>query len=413
MPYLILDPTEDYSAQQKRFLDGLGLKAVALFSTRAHQFAWEHKWRAVLGEHVVGEYLVDREDLEGFASTLRAAHPEGFFGLVPWDERHILLAAEIGEALQLDWNSRAAIERCRDKSLMKAWIRETGTARINRSQTVVNADEAVAFAETVGTWPMVVKPSGGAGSMAVFFAEDVGQLLQGCQRVLESGLGEVLLEEFIGGDEFAVNGIVDHSGQLLVTDVWRYDKRDSHGERNLYYESVKVDSTDESFQALAAYGVQVVRDLGLRRTPIHMEAKIDDAGPCLIEIGARFAGGNQPTLASKLQHHSIFELAACHYLDDLRVSPADVDYAHYDGLSARILSGIQETEIPRVTEVLGVDEVRSLPSFSGLGMLRRPGMRVPVSRDVTSKAWEIYLLHPDPEQVAADAEAARTLLRYV
>jgi hypothetical protein len=413
MPYLLLDPVNDYAAYQKRFLDGLGLPAVALFSSGGRHSQWKHKWERELGENVVGEHVVDRDALGELATTLGEEHPEGFFGLVPWDETHIILAAEIGEALQLDWNPRDVIERCRDKSLMKAWLRETCTARINRSRVVTNADEALEFQAEVGSWPIVVKPSGGAGSISVFFAHDGGQLLHGCQRVLEAGLGEVLLEEYVGGDEYAVNGLVDHDGGVLITDVWRYDKRDSHGERNLYYESIKLSSHEDPFPAIAEYAAHIVTALDLRRSPIHMEVKVDDDGPCLIEIGARFAGGNQPVLASKLHRHSLFELAACHYLDDLRISPLDVDYERYDALSSRILSGIQEVEIPRIEAVVGIPEVERLPSFAGLGMLRKPGMRAPVSRDVTTKAWEIYLLHPDEGQVAADAQAARDLLRYV
>ncbi len=412
MPYLILDPTEEYAAHQKRFLDTLQLPAVALFSTPRHQAMWEHRWRAELGAHVVGEHLVDREALGGLKATLYAAHPEGFFGLVPWDERHILLAAEISDALDLGWNSREIIERFRDKSILKDWLRRNSTVRINRSRVVEDDAGAIAFQREVGAWPIVVKPSGGAGSMAVFFAQDDDDLLAGCQSVLESGLGEVLLEEFIGGEEFAVNGLIDHDGGVLVTDIWYYDRRDSHGERNLYYASIKVSSDEEPFQVLAEYADQVVSALGLRRSPFHMEAKVDDDGPCLIECGARFAGGNQPVLASKLHHHSVFELAACHYLDDVRISPHDVDYAHYDAYTACILSGIQKQELPRITAVHGLDEVQALPSFAGVGMLRRPGMRVPVSRDVNSKAWEVYLLHLDARRVERDAAAARSLLRY-
>ena len=33
MPYLILDPTDDYAAKQKTFLDRLGLEAVVLLSS--------------------------------------------------------------------------------------------------------------------------------------------------------------------------------------------------------------------------------------------------------------------------------------------------------------------------------------------------------------------------------------------
>ena len=413
MPYLILDPTEEYAAYQKRFLDTLGLEAVALFSSAGRYGAWKHIWKHRLGENVVGEYVVERDALPELAKQLEEDYPSGFFGLVPWDETHILLAAEIGETLGLDWNSREVIERFRDKSLMKAWLREHSDVRINRSRTVTSAEEAVGFQNEVDSWPIVVKPSGGAGSISVTFAHDTGSLLEGCQRVLESGLGEVLLEEYIGGTEYAVNGLVDHAGGVLITDIWRYDKRDSHGESNLYYETIKLGSQEPAFGVIADYAADVVTALELRRSPIHMEVKVDDTGPCLIEVGARFAGGNQPMLASRLHHHSLFELAACHYLDELRISPLDVDYDHYDRYAARILSGIQEVEIPRIEAVLGVEEVQALPSFVGLGMLRRPGRNAPISRDVTTKGWEVYLMHRDEEQLAADARTARDVLRYV
>jgi hypothetical protein len=413
VPYLILDPTDEYAVHQMRFLDRRGLEAVALFSTSAHQGLWERKWKAELGGRVVAEHVVDPSELGALASALRARFPEGFLGLVPWDERHILLAAEIGEALDLGWNPRSVIERFRDKSLLKAWLREHGSARVNRARTVADAEQAVLFQREIGAWPVVVKPSGGAGSMSVFFAGGDGELLRACQSVLERGLGEVLLEEYVGGTEYAVNGIVDHRGAVLVTEVWRYDRRDLNGERNVYYETIKLGTGESPFRSAAAYAADVIRTLGLRRSPFHMEVKVDERGPCLIEVGARFAGGHQPVLGSLLHHHSLFELAACHYLGDVDVSDDDVDFAHYDRHAARILSGVQAVEIPSVRAVLGLEEVERLPSFRGTGMLRRPGMRVPVSRDVNTKAWEVYLLHEDPEQVAADAIAARALLRYV
>ncbi len=412
MPYLILDPTDEYAAHEKRFLDRLGLEAVVLLSSARARGAWESRWRGELGAHVVAEYDVPHDELDAFAAELRAAFPDGFFGIVPWDERHVLLAAELSDALDLGWNSRAVIERFRDKSVLKAWLRAHGTARVNRARVVSDAADALAFQEEVGAWPIVVKPSGGAGSMSVFFARDAGTLLDGCQRVLESGLGEVLLEEYVGGTEYAVNGIVAHDGGVLVTDIWRYDKRDRGERRNLYYETLKLGSREEPFEALGDYAAAILDTLGLRRSPFHMEVKVDDAGPCVIECGARFAGGNQTYLASRLHHHSLFELAVCHYLDDLDVGPADVDYAYYDAHGARILSGIQDVEIESISAVHGVDEVRALPSFAGLGMLRRVGMRAPLSRDVNTKAWEVYLFHADPEQVAEDARAARRLLRY-
>ncbi len=412
-PYLILDPTDDYPARMVRFLEGRGLSGVALFSSGAQAGLWERRWKGELGGRVVAEHVVDRSRIDEAAARLKDEFPDGFSGILPWDERTVLLGAELGEALDLGWNPAHVIERFRDKAVLKAYLRAHGTARVNRSRTVIDAEEAIGFAASLGTWPVVVKPTGGAGSMSVHFAEDPASLLRACQEVLERGLGEVLLEEYVGGVEHVVNGLVDAHGEVLVTEVWRYDKRDSHGEKNVYFETIKVSTDEEPFAEASAYAREVLRTLGLRRAPFHMEVKVDERGPCLIECGARFAGGHQPVLGSLLHHHSLFELAACHYLAELEVSPDDVDFAHYDRHAARVVSGVQTHEIEEVREVLGVEEVERLPSFQGMGMLRKPGSRVPVSRDVNTKAWEVYLFHPDAAQVARDAAEARARLRYV
>jgi hypothetical protein len=143
-----------------------------------------------------------------------------------------------------------------------------------------------------------------------------------------------------------------------------------------------------------------------------MEVKVDDRGPCLIEVGARLPGGNQPAVASLLHGRSLFELAACHYLDELPLSPRDVDFARYDSFAARILSGIQPVALRAVRRLHGLEEVEALPSFAGTGLLRPPGAPLPQTRDLRGKSYEVYLMHPDPAQVERDAARARELLRY-
>ncbi|NJL28677.1 MAG: ATP-grasp domain-containing protein [Thermoanaerobaculia bacterium] len=414
MRYVIMDPIGTYASRIMEFLGGLELEAIGVFTSQRNVHAWEARWSRELGHLTSDVYLAtEHDDLEELAARVEHDWPGGFAGIIPWDEMSILRGAQLGELLELGWNPVRVIERCRDKHVMKAWLRRTGKVRINASRVVRNAEEALGFQAELGRWPIVVKPSADAGAHFVSFAGNPGELLRGCQQVRENGRGDVLLEEYIAGDEFAVNGIVDKDGDLLVTDVWYYDKRASHGIANLYYQSIKVGSSEEIFWLLARYAAAVVEALELRRSPLHMEVKVDDDGPCLIELGARFAGGDQPVLASKLHGRSLFELAACHYLADLPVTAMDVHYERYDSLEARIISGIQTVEIPRVQAVLGLEEVQELPSFDSIGVLRRPGMPAPQTRDLDTKAYEVYLVHPDPRQVARDAHEVRRLLRYV
>jgi hypothetical protein len=412
MAYLMVDPVGRYPAEILGFLARqLDQGAVAVFSSRARWALWQGKWSKRVGDYVLASYLApEARDGRELAAEI-GGRWRGLRGVVAWDEESVLLGAELGERLGLGWNPLRVIERCRDKGVMKAWLRQRGTVRVNAAQVVRTREEALAFQRQAG-WPVVVKPTGGAGSEHVFFAREESELLQRCQQVLESGAGAVLLEEFVGGPEYCVNGQVDYRGDLLVTDVWLYDRRPSHGVDNLYFETTTVPTRDPVFRALGDYAARVVEALELRRAPIHMEVKVDRRGPCLIEVGARPAGGNLPLLASRLYGRSLLELAAVHWLGELPVVRGDVDYGRYDAAQAKVVLGVQPHVIPRIRAVHGLDVVRGLRSFVEVGMVRPVGTRAPVTVDLDSRGWEVYLIHADPGQVARDAAVVRQVMRY-
>lgn len=414
MYYVVIDPCANYPVYMINFLSRFGLKAIAVFSEARTFHTWRHLFAPVLADHVVDEYLVTEwQDLGHMAARIRADHPGEIHGIIPWDELTIQLGAAVGDALGLDWNPPEVIQRFRNKFAMKDAVRRHGGIPINASAIVHDMDEVYQFQREVGSWPIVVKPTEGAGSSGVFFANNLEELEQAAVRVFHHGWGEVLLEEYVGGTEHVVNGITDARGAMLITDVWRYDKRDIGDAKNIYFQTVKVNTWEDVWEPLTQYAAAVVHALGLRKAPVHMELKIDEHGPCLIEVGARFAGGNQPLLSSELHGRSLFELAACHYLDDLPLSPEDVHYDRYDGRQARIISGVQVQPLPYISRILGVDEVRQLPSFYSFGKLLPLGSPVPQTVDLMSKSWEVYLLHDDPRQIEYDAEQCRALLKYL
>ncbi len=413
MPYLIIDPVGQYPRQLLHFLGGkLGKAAVAVFTDPMRQVIWRDKWSRELGGYVVDTFLASEwPTWRALAAQIRARHPQ-LDGVIPWDEETVLPGARLGDLLGLGWNSVEVMERCRDKAVMKDWLRRTSDVRMNASVTVSDGADALAFQRAVGTWPIVVKPTAGSGSEDVYFSKSDAELLRDCQRVMGAGAGEVLLEEYIGGEEFVINGIVDGQSDLLVTDVWLYDRRTSHGISNLYYQTFKIASKTSVFARVATYAAQVIEALGLRRCPIHMEVKVDARGPCLIEVGARFGGGNLAILGSKLHGRNLLELAACQYLSDVPLRALDLDFARYDRLGARVVHGLQSEELNPIARVLGADEIRALPSFEDFGKLRPVGTRAPLTRDLDTAAWELYLIHADSDQVERDTAFAHRHLRY-
>jgi|CXWL01.1.fsa_nt_gi hypothetical protein len=412
MAYVILDPIDDYAEHMMKFLARNGHGAVAVFTTAKRQAQWRQQWVAKLGHTVLATYSASAAPtVEILAAHIRESFPD-LDGIIPWDERNVLYGALLGEALGLDWNAPAVIERCRDKGKLKEWIRRRSDVRVNAGAVVETAEEALRFQRRLGTWPVVVKPTGGAGSTDVSFPTDDDELLAACQRVKDGGSGEVLLEEYVGGKELAVNGLVDHQGGVLVTDIWAYDKRPSHGVDNVCFGAVKISSSTPGFHHVAEYADDVIEVVGLRRAPFHMEVKVDARGPCLIELGPRFAGGQLPALASALHERDLFELTACHFLAELPLRRAEVNFAAYDAKAAMVVQGAQPHALGRIQRVDGVAEVERLPSFAGFGLVRPVGAPAPRTIDLKTRAWELYLIHPNEEQVEHDAAMAWRLLRY-
>lgn len=413
MGYVIIDPGMDYAGHMMEFLGRYGLKAVAVFSSPAEFHSWNLFSKQRMGHLVLDEFLATQfPSVEALAAQIRRDVPGELHGIIPWAELTILFGAELSDALGLEWNSAQVIRRFRNKFAMKEALRAAGGVRINASQVVHTVEEAEAFVHALGSWPVVVKPAEGAGSRGVFFVHSLDELVEAGRQVFAQGAGEILLEEYVGGREYVVNGVTDHTGRMLVTDVWAYDKRDVGPHRNLYFQTIKVSSYDPVWYPLAVYATQAIHGLGLRKAPVHMELKVDAQGPCMIEVGARFAGGNQPLLASELHGRSLFELAACHYLSDSHIGWEDVHYDRYDARHARIVSGVQTEFLPYVSEVVGADVVQHLPSFYGFGKLMPVGASVPVTTDLMGKSYEVYLFHANPEQLEADEALIRQVLRY-
>lgn len=405
--YLIIDPVGEYAKQILQFLDRMGLYAIGLFSHPDREKLWDWRWSNESGVTLSHRYTL----AEGFdfKSLIEAMATEDLplAGIVSWDEESILLGAKVGEALKLEWNSLAVIERCRDKAVMRHWIDSQSSLRIPQFRLVDRVEDAISFQRDHQEWPVVLKPPQGTGSQGVSFPQSMAELKEGFRDLQGILQGPVLVEEYIEGPEFVVNGMVDCHGDLQVTDLWVYEK-----EGTLYLQTIKLPTTDPLFGELTAYAVELVHCLGLKRTPIHAEIKVSQEGPCLIEIGARFAGGNQPKLASRLHGHNLFELAACHYLSDFKARGHELDWRRYDYFSCRIVSGVQNDSLSTIESIEGLDEVRALPSFLEIDRLRPPGANLPKTEDLDTKSWELYLFHPNPHQVELDARRARHLLRY-
>lgn len=142
-------------------------------------------------------------------------------------------------------------------------------------------------------FPLVVKPVDVSGSIGVVFAESYEVVFESCSKALELSRGsEVILEEYIIGDEYSVETL-SQSGvhnviaitQKILTDL-PYFVESGH--------IIPADIDEELYNEIEKYVKQFLTICNIDNSASHTEIRITKDGPMIIETGARI-GGDQIT----------------------------------------------------------------------------------------------------------------------
>ncbi|MDQ1739895.1 MAG: hypothetical protein QOE53_1547, partial [Pseudonocardiales bacterium] len=152
----------------------------------------------------------------------QAAASRQIVGVLPGFEFYVPVAAQLAAHLGLPGLEPAAGQRVRDKHLMRRALAAAGIAG-PRFRLVSDTSELEAAAAQVG-YPLVVKPTRSAGSVGVSLACCLDEVRIAYAAIayeptldLGTRLGpDVLLEEFVPGPEFSVEGFVQHGRAAVV-----------------------------------------------------------------------------------------------------------------------------------------------------------------------------------------------------
>lgn len=152
------------------------------------------------------------------------------------------------------------------------------------------------------SYPVVVKPAVLSGSRGVIRADNRDDFVRAfarVQRLLEAadirGMREpaaddVLVEEYIPGTEYALEGVLEH-GVLRTLAI--FDKPDPL-DGPFFEETIYVTpsrAADGVVRAIEQGVLAAVRALGLNHGPIHAECRVNASGVYVLEVAARPIGG--------------------------------------------------------------------------------------------------------------------------
>jgi biotin carboxylase len=318
------------------------------------------------------------------------------------DDPGLELAALLSERLGLVANSTEAVRRVRDKLSFRRMQEKGGLLCPGFRHLPSDADPAELLSRL--KWPVVVKARRLSGSRGVIRADNDQAYLQavswvkGIQNKADRDAADLglVVEDFIPGREYALEGILDH-GKLDALAL--FDKPDPldgpYFEETIYVTPSRLpNQTQEEIR----HAVQCAcRLAGLVTGPVHAEMRVNAEGVWLLEVAARSIGGLCGTALNHVLGITLEELILRHALNE----PVALS-------SSREGAGVMMIPIPRRGIYRGVRNLASaleVPGITGIRITAQIGQIIAPPPDGASYLGFIFSLCANP----AEAEMALRL----
>jgi biotin carboxylase len=326
------------------------------------------------------------------------------------------VAALTAAHLRLPFHQVEGAAASRNKALARERFRAAGLPVPRFRKLSLSTDPAA----VTGLWfPCVIKPLGLSASRGVIRADDqaaFGAAFSRVRALLERLPSEdrrdgalesdaVVVEEFIPGREFALEGVMT-AGTLQVLAV--FDKPDPlegpFFEETIYITPSAAPARDQA--ALASAVGTAARATGLVQGPIHAECRVNERGVFVLEVAARPIGGlcaralrfvpDDTTLESLLLRHALGE-------------PTDRFTREPDA------SGVMMIPIPArglFRRVAGVEEARRVAHVIDVQITAKPDqLLIPLPEGSTYLGF-IFARAPRADQVEHALRQAHARLEF-
>ena len=339
--------------------------------------------------------------------------------IVAVGDQPAVLAAHLASAMGLKGHPPEAAAASRNKIATREALKRAELP--TPCFTPVRADaDAQEIARRL-RYPVVLKPVALSGSRGVTRVDNAGdfaaafdrlrQLLRMPDvRVERDGLHDwLIVESFIPGAEYAVEGLLDNGClQLLAI----FDKPDPLNgpffEETIYVTPSR--SPRETQRHIEASVAAAARAIGLRHGPIHAECRVDGDAVYVLEVAARPIGGLcSRALRFRLSHGqtiSLEEVLLRHALGE------DVSaYAREDAASGVMMIPIPKRGIFRRVE--GLDNAKAVIGIEDIHITAKPDAALVPLPEGKSYLGFIFARDDEPAAVEYALREAHARLHFV
>ncbi|GAB3979775.1 ATP-grasp domain-containing protein [Actinoallomurus acanthiterrae] len=267
--------------------------------------------------------LVGSKNIDDIVAQAKYWHAEQRFdGVMTFSESSVITVAAVAEALGLPGIGVQAAVTSRNKYLMRQAYERAG-APIPRYRLVEDLEAALRAADDFG-YPVILKPTLGAGSHLVFrvdspeqMAERHSQAAAGLRNLfwvnseadgVDLGPNGLLVESFLDGQEYLMEAVAWDDEVYLGSIVDRITEEGATFDDDVHHAPTSLGEADVAkVHAAVKAGAHA---MGLRRSVMHAEVRFHEGEPHLLEIASRVGGGGLDMIARITAEHDPIKAVA-------------------------------------------------------------------------------------------------------
>jgi argininosuccinate lyase len=360
-----------------------------------------------VAEDGIATLRVDTQDEQAlFDACQQLADDAGLAGVASSSEYFIASAAALAERFGLPGPRSAAITRCRDKYLQRVCLDGAGVG-VPAFRAADSVTEAIAAAADLG-YPVVVKPINGSGSIGVKLCGDAAAVREHATTLLQQQQNErgqpvpqrILVEQLAVGPEYSVE--LFNGASVGITQKYL-------GQPPYFIEvghdfPATLPPRDE--QAIQQTVRRALDALDLGWGPIHVELRLTEAGPRIIEVNPRLAGGFIPEL---VRLASGIDLIA----ETIRLATGHAPQLQRANDAYAAIRFIVLEQDGTLVEVGGLDAAARLAHVVAVKRYPRVSNRVRCTGDFRDRIGHVIACASRPELARAAAEAAQRRIEVI
>ena len=343
-------------------------------------------------DHAVCADILDPKALEDIAKLYKVD------GIYPAAEFSVEAVAEVALRLNLPCFTPLVATRVRHKAAMRRAL-EFSDILNPLYREVFTLAEARDCAVSMG-FPLIIKPDDANSSKGVQRLESLDELHEAFDTAMTHSRSKtVLLEEFMDGEEYCVDGLV-YQGRYIPGGITGKERSPlPHRYDTGIFMPPRI-STDEC-DIIETCAFDALQSIGFAHGTFHIEIIVTENGPHIVEIAGRPGGGRIPTDLIPLAYGMDF------MADSLRIALGEEPVSDRHHKRGAALYWIEATP-GTVTAITNIDQARALPGVQEIVIHAQPGDSLaPIIDCVTRDAIGYALCNgKNAEEAVENAKAA-------